>query len=170
MFTFREHLCGEKQRRHPFYSSQAAACPALTACMRPTKEGKGEMGQEAPGGGARWTAERYGGAPPWGSPRTGLSARLYPNMPTLARRSPSLSLFLPKKDQLAFEIPRAQKSKQASCLGWGGAVGNSGSLPSPKGWHSPGTWLYHHPKAVGVPRIVVQMNPKKMCWLSSTRC
>lgn len=51
MFTFREHLCGEKQRRHPFYSSQAAACPALTACMRPTKEGKGEMGQEAPGGG-----------------------------------------------------------------------------------------------------------------------
>ena len=50
MFIFREHPCGEKQRRHPLYSSRAAARPAPTACMRPTRESKGEMGQESPGG------------------------------------------------------------------------------------------------------------------------
>ena len=158
MFIFREHPCGEKQRRHPLYSSQAAACPAPTACMRPTGKAKESWARSLLG--ARGTAGRDGGAPPWCSPITGLSARLYPNMPTLAHRSPP-SLFLPKKDQLAFEIPRAQKSKQASCLGHGGAVGSSGSFPSPKGWHSPVTWPYHHPRAMGVPRIVVQMNQKK---------
>ena len=48
--AFSENLRSVKKRETSFYSSRAAVCPAPTAHMRPTEKGKGEMGQEAPGG------------------------------------------------------------------------------------------------------------------------
>lgn len=46
MFTFREHLCGEKQRRHPFI--QSSSCLSSADSMHEAH--KGRQRRDGPGG------------------------------------------------------------------------------------------------------------------------